>query len=56
MKPTELKVNIKRKGLKDIEKRILELRLEIANQEIHSKTKQAEANENISKPRCLASG
>ncbi len=33
MKPAELKVNIKGKGLKDIEKRILELRLEIANQE-----------------------
>jgi len=32
MRPPELKVNIKGKGLKDIEKRILELKLEIANQ------------------------
>ena len=33
MKPEEIKINIKGKGLKDIEKRILEIKLEIANQE-----------------------
>jgi len=32
MRPPELKVNIKGRKLKDIEKRILELKLEIANQ------------------------
>ena len=33
MKPPELKINITGKKLKDIEKRILEIKLEIANQE-----------------------